>query len=335
VGALLATGLVILGTHLATAIAGHPADLDSQTVSSTNSLAPAATPTPAIEALGPRLVDAIRMTGRSVASIDSQIGSKEIHTLAVVVRSDGMLVAPSEAVAHASSVLVTLANGVVYVGQIEGSDVAAGVTLLHINGVTGLPPATLDGPAILSTGQMALAVVAPGGMASSLGSVLTADTSPAVSGARIVDAMTTDLPVRPDPIGGPLVNASGQIAGIVIGEAHGRAVAIPTWLLAPVVQQLMSTQSVTPGYLGLSCVTVQGTAYTTGGVRVLSVDPGSAAANAAIQPGDLIVALDDLAVSSKAELEGQLHILKPGSHVTITVLRDGLERTLSTRLAGA
>jgi S1-C subfamily serine protease len=327
VGALLATGLVALGTHLATALTSQPSTgiapaVESPLVSQTT----VASVGPAVLGLGAGLTAMVKGVGAATASVDAWSGRRDRHLLALVVRSDGMLVAPAALVAHATSLVVTLPDGVEYVGDVLGIDRASGVALLHINGVSALPTVTLAADEPLRARSFAVAVTSPGGTTATVGSLRALNASPRVGGVTLVDAMTTDLPAATSVPGSALVDGSGAVIGFVLASGRDGVVATPSWLAAPIAEELMATQSVVSGSLGVATTAVSD------GARVTAVAATGAAKEAGIEVGDVIVAVDGEAVSSASALAGHLHILKPETTVAVEILRGGSSRTVVARL---
>lgn len=163
----------------------------------------------------------------------------------------------------------------------------------------------------------------------------------------------------PDVAGQPLVDADGEILGILdqSGAAAGPGVArpyLPAPLVVGVAKELAMTGKVRHGWLGLqgqdasatgpttvSDIPQTTTTYTTSavsaeppvqGAQVVAVDPGGPAAGA-LQPGDVIVALDGQPVRSMAELRARLYVLQPGTRATVTVERSGKSVTAVVELS--
>jgi len=315
VGALLATGLVVLGTHLATAITGGTVQDEARPTLTTASAS--VTARGAAPALAPSLARAVARAGASVAAVDTTRDGTSVHGLGLVVRSDGMILVPAEAVDGASAILVTLADDDnPYVGTLVGLDRASGLAVVHVNAVTALPvaPFTTTSP---RRGELAIALTAPGGADDDLATVR----APDGAGAGLVDAMSLGLP--PDaPLGSTIVDGRGEVVGMLAGPDS----AVPSWLELAVAAQLMHTGRVRHGWLG---VTVQGAAD---GAEVVAVAPDSAAAAAGLQPGDVIEAIDGHAVGSTAVLLGRLYALRPHVAVLLRVERAGRARSVHALL---
>jgi S1-C subfamily serine protease len=314
VGALLATGLVALGTHLATALTAHPGV--------TAGPAPVvASPGPVAGQLGSGLASSIHHTGASVASVEATAGGHERHLLGIVVRSDGMVLAPAAFVSGASTLQVTLPGTVPSVATLVALDRRSGLALLHVNGVSNLPVPHLGDSSALMSDSFALAITAPGGGQVAIGTLTSLDTQRTVGGLALTDVVTTDVPATEAPPGSALVDARGDLVGMVAGSVHGTAVAVPSWVVGPVVDQLLATGHVRHGWLGISGVSVAHSEFQPAGVRIVRVVPGSAAGIAGLRVGDIITSVNFQPIDSVTGLLGHLYGLTGGDEILVGVDR--------------
>ncbi len=326
VGAILATGLVALGTHLASAITAHP-PAGGTDVGTGSALASKTTlpQLPAAESVGAMLAAQIATIGRSVVALEVTRGTSSNQVLAVGVRSDGMLLAPAAEVVGATSVVVTLPDGMDYVGTVVASDLSqraasSGLALVHINGVSDLAVAPFESAQRSGQRELAVALSTPGGSRFSVGSVDTSGQTTTTPSTILVDAMPTDLSAGAVPPGSVLVGAHGGVLGIVTAQAGGEALATPAWIASGVVNQLIANGTVDHGWLG-----IEGTTTNTPvrGVRVTVVTAASAAALAGVRPGDVIVSVAGHRVTSMAQLQGRLYFAPPGDRLQLAVERGG------------
>lgn len=333
VGALLATGLVVMGTHLVdTAFPNQPAHAGAPvTPETTAAISPSSASSG--DGLGSSQAAAIARVGQAIVVLDVVSPSGELRCLGVVIGGNGTLLTSAAALTGATSVLVTTAqSNVTYVGTIEGSDPSSGLAVLHISGSEDLPIAPMAGSA-MHVSELALAVTAPNGASHALGSVRSAALALDSAGDRAVDAIETDLPAAMTPPGTPLLDSSGDVAAIVTGSSDGYAFAEPAWLAQAVARQLATTGVVRHGWLGINGSTEPRlTPQAPAGVRVVSVDPHTPAAQASITAGDVITSLDGHAVATMADLQGRLYVLRPGVAVTIGVAHGHVRRVAHVTL---
>ena len=142
----------------------------------------------------------------------------------------------------------------------------------------------------------------------------------------------TDAAINPGNSGGALLNENGEVIGInsvkySSTEVEGIGYAIPMSVAKPVIESLIQDGKYTnenQAYLGIKGGDVSSEMVAYGfpqGVYVSSVSAGSGAANAGLQEGDIITAVDSTKISSMTELQSALKSYKAGDKVTLTVAR--------------
>jgi serine protease Do len=153
----------------------------------------------------------------------------------------------------------------------------------------------------------------------------------------------TDVPINPGNSGGPLFNMRGEVVGINSqiysrsGGFMGVSFSIPIDVALRVSNQLETTGHVSRGKLGVVIQDVnQGLADSFGlpqpeGAVVSSLEKGGAAAQAGLQPGDVILKVNGQATSA-TELPAAIAMLNPGSTVNLEVWRDHATRNVSVKL---
>ena len=142
----------------------------------------------------------------------------------------------------------------------------------------------------------------------------------------------TDAAINPGNSGGALLNMNGEVVGINSAKLASTAVegigyAIPMSVAKPIIESLIQDGKYTnenQAYLGIKGGDVSSEMVAYGfpqGVYVSSVSAGSGAANAGLQEGDIITAVDSTKISSMTELQSALKSYKAGDKVTLTVAR--------------
>lgn len=152
----------------------------------------------------------------------------------------------------------------------------------------------------------------------------------------ITNAIQVDASINPGNSGGPLFDAAGQVIGINSSIASntsayetagsiGLGFAIPVDLVTSVADQLIATGTVDHAVLGVSVqsATAQIDGAELAGAQIVDVTAGGGAANAGLQKGDVVVAVNGETVSSSKQLTGYIRRYKGGDEVTITYVRDG------------
>lgn len=258
-----------------------------------------------------------------------------------LVTPDGFLLTNSHVVSGAAQIDVTLADGHRTRADLVGDDPDTDLAVLRI-GATGLPAISLGDSSRLRPGQLVVAIGNPlgfqatvtAGVISALGRSLRA-----ASGRLMDDIIQTDAALNPGNSGGPLVTASGEVAGVntaIIAAAQGICFAIASNTARLVAGELIRHGRVRRAWLGLGGHDVQlarGLARNhgldgEGAFRVTHVEQNSPASRAGIRPGDAIVTLGEQRIRGVDDLHRVLTgtmVARPG---TLEVLRDGERKTL-------
>ena len=253
----------------------------------------------------------------------------------VIVSSDGTILTCAHVVEGATNINVQL-NGSdeQYPATVVGSDSVSDVAVLKIE-ADGLTPAVLGDSGKLAVGEEVIAVGNPLG---TLGGTVTNGIIGALNRQITVEGNEMTLiqhsaAVSPGNSGGGLFNANGELIGIVnaksdSSEAEGLGFAIPINTATDVAEDLVENGYVPRPALGVTVLNIQDqqTAMQYGvdsyGVYILQVNSGSAAEAAGLQPGDRIIAVDDVAVSQNTDVTGYLQSKNVGDTVTLQVERD-------------
>jgi len=113
------------------------------------------------------------------------------------------------------------------------------------------------------------------------------------------------------------------------GGSLGIGFAIPTQMATTALEQIIEYGRVTRGWLGIEPQDITpelarafGLQHRDG-VIIASVLPNGPAARAGVQPGDVVLRLDDAPVTDSIGLLNQIAPLAPGSRVRLALLRDG------------
>ncbi len=260
---------------------------------------------------------------------------------------------------------VIFANGDNVPATLVGADEVSDLAVLKIDRpVTAT--VTLGDSSQLQVGQMVIAIGSALGdfqNTVTVGVVSGLDrTLPGAVGTDIEPMIQTDAAINHGNSGGPLLDLNGNVIGIntavIRGTdsstgtdvAEGLGFAIPVNTAKEVTTQLVSTGNIARPFLGIYSqpVSRQLSSYydlrdpsgnlLLNGELVVQVAESSPAADAGLQPGDVITAVDDTTIDSDHPLVNTLLNHRPGDQVTLHVLRNGqaltLTATLGTRPAG-
>ena len=262
----------------------------------------------------------------------------------MVLTPTGDVLTNAHVVAGASRIEVKLAtSGRTFNATLVGSDAAADLALLRLEGASDLPTVTLGRSADLQVGDQVVAIgnalALPGGPTVTTGIVSALDRAIQVDPRqRLEHLIQTDAAINPGNSGGPLVNATGEVVGVntaVAGRGLGGSsaqnigFAIASDTVRPLVEDLRA-EGATGGRAVIGVTTT--TTSAGDGAFVLDVLPGSAAEAAGLQPDDVIVALGSDDVGSSDDLLTAVRKHEPGDRVEITWIRGARSQTATLTL---
>jgi len=264
----------------------------------------------------------------------------------VILSADGEVLTNAHVVAGATSIKVNVGNETeARDATLIAADAASDIALIRINGAKGLPTVALGKSGDLMVGDDVVAIGnalnLKGGFTVTKGIVSALNRSiDAEDGGQLTGLVQTDAAINPGNSGGPLVNAGGQVVGIntaVSGAAQNIGFAIGIDGIKAKLDKLRAGQgsaTVARAYLGVSTQAVDGTT----GATVTDVGAGTPAAQAGIQAGDVITAIDGTPVTNPDSLSTAIGTHKPTDRVTVSIQRGATKRTaqitLGTRPAG-
>lgn len=255
----------------------------------------------------------------------------------VIFRADGYILTNYHVVDGADQVLVTLNNAQEYQAQVVGRDPKTDLAVLRIQAPEALPVATLGDSDALQVGDWVVAIGNPFGLDHTVTAGIVSAKGRVIGAGPYDDFIQTDASINPGNSGGPLLNMRGEVIGIntaIVPNGQGIGFAIPVNTAKPLIPQLVSTGKVTRGYLGLNLQTLTPALTQTlklsesKGALVSEVFPGSPAAKAGLQRGDVIVTFDGKQISSAHDLATLVAATAVDKNVSLLILRDGSKQTV-------
>ena len=289
--------------------------------------------------------DAFFGTGQTQTRIVPGLGS------GFFVRSDGVIVTNAHVVANAQRISVMQRDGSVFPAELKGTDEANDIAVLKIS-ASNLPVVTLGNSDALLVGEWVVAIGNPYGFV--LGNPEPSVTAGVVSGvgrnllargegsAAYFDMIQTDASINPGNSGGPLVNADGEVIGVnssiysPSGGSVGIGFAIPINRVRHVVDDLLAHGVVRRPWIGVRLryprTDNPREAIATGAV-VATITPGSPAASAGVQPGDVITRVGARVVRNPFDWEATLLDMRVGESVPLHIRRGSrdMDITVTTR----
>jgi putative serine protease PepD len=283
----------------------------------------------------------------STVSIEVRSGDSGGEGTGFMLDDEGHILTNNHVVAPggaSGSIAVTLNDGRVLEATITGLDPATDLAVVQlVNPPDDLQPATLGDSSAVGVGDPVMAVGNPLGLSGTVTTGIVSAVDRPVStgdgqGTTVVTAaIQTDAAVNPGNSGGPLVDATGAVVGInssiaslgggLGGQAGsiGLGFAIPVDEAKEVAAQLIEDGTADHAQLGVS---VADTVTETDGAgraaaQIAEVVPGSPAAEAGLEAGDAVLAVEGRPTSGALSLTAIVRSYQPGETVTLTVARDG------------
>lgn len=265
----------------------------------------------------------------------------------VIVSDNGYVLTNNHVVDGADEIKVKLDDDREFIAELVGTDPQTDVAVLRIQ-AEDLPVATLANSDQLRVGDIVFALGNPLGVGQTVTMGIISATGRRTMGilgqSGYENFIQTDAAINQGNSGGPLVDGEGRIVGIntaILSRSGGNigiGFAIPSNLVANVMQSLMETGQVQRGYLGVNPQELTpGLAEQFGiedgrGALINAVLPGTPAEKAGLQPGDVIVKVDDRSVHDHIALRLIISQMRPGTTHTIEYYRDGELHTVEVEL---
>ncbi|GAA4430866.1 trypsin-like peptidase domain-containing protein [Ravibacter arvi] len=284
----------------------------------------------------------------------------------VIITNDGYIVTNNHVVESAQEIEVTLHDKTKLKAKLVGTDPSTDIAVIKVES-KNLPSITFGDSDGIRVGEWVVAVGNPFNLESTvtagivsakgrgLGIIGSSQSRQRGRGAQgqgqqqfndaIESFIQTDAVVNPGNSGGALVNLKGELVGIntaiasPTGSFAGYAFAVPSSIVKKVSTDLIKFGNAQRGYLGIVMQEVDNTVAEEKDLKVSSgilvrelAESSSAAGEAGIKPGDVIVKINGKKIGSTPELTQTVGLLRPGDKVNVTVNRDGKERDFNVTL---
>ncbi|MBS1227414.1 MAG: Peptidase Do [Proteobacteria bacterium] len=270
-----------------------------------------------------------------------QQGEAPVHGLGsgFIISTDGTILTNAHVVDGADEVTVKLTDKREFKAKVLGLDKASDVAVLKID-AKNLPVLKAGSTNNVRVGDWVLAIGSPFGFENSASAGIVSAKSRSLPDGNYVPFLQTDVAVNPGNSGGPLFNMAGEVIGINSqiysrsGGYQGLSFAIPIDVAMNVEQQIVSHGKVSRGRLGVSIQEInQSLAESFGlkkpaGALVSSVEKGSPAAKAGLEPGDVILGINGKEVVNSSELPAIVATIAPGDTASLQIWRKGVTRQI-------
>lgn len=271
----------------------------------------------------------------------------------VILSADGYIVTNNHVIDGADRLEVTLNDNRNFNATVVGKDAMTDLALIKIE-AKDLPVIPIADSDNLKVGEWVLAVGNPFGLTSTVTAGIVSAKARSISSATnsrmmgIESFIQTDAAVNPGNSGGALVNMNGELVGInsaiysQTGNYAGYSFAIPTTIVKKVITDLRQFGQVQRAMLGVAgsdltpeIAKKKNITKVTQGVYIGSVEEQTAAMEAGLKEGDVIIAVNEAPIHSMAQLQESLSRFRPGTKVTITYIRDNKEYKAEATLYNA
>src|SRR5262249_25927003 len=238
---------------------------------------------------------------------------------------------------------ITTDDGATLTARPIGSDSKTDLALIKVDGRNDFAYVRLA-EKTPRTGDWVLAVGNPFGLGGTVTAGIVSARGRDIGANQYDDFIQIDAPINQGNSGGPAFDLNGEVIGVNTaiftpsGGSVGIAFAIPAETVRTVIEQLKSKGAVTRGWIGVRIQPVTGDIADglglkrTTGALVTEPEPDSPAARAGVRPGDVIWSVNSVPIKDARELAKRIGAIAPGTSVSLGVLRDGEEKTISVTL---
>src|SRR2546425_8543027 len=261
---------------------------------------------------------------RDEALVQNSLGS------GVIVTNEGHIITNNHVVDQVDEIEVQLSDGQTKKARVVGADEQVDLAVLKIDN-PGVKPLKLADSDTVQPGDFVLAIGNPFGFEETVTEGIISSKGRPNRSDFFSELLQTDAAINPGNSGGPLINLRGEVIGVntaiasTTGGSQGVGVAIPSNTVRTALESLLKQGRIIRGYLGIQTRGLQpGESGTdTDGVAVADVLTGSPAAQAGVQPGDVIRKFDGHDVKNFPTLRTLVAQTQLNKQVDLEILRDG------------
>lgn len=274
-----------------------------------------------------------------------------------IIDANGTIVTNTHVVGSSQQVRITLKDGRSVMGRVQGTDPLTDIAVVQLDPMDvaedPLATVTLGNSDQIKAGDWAIAIGNPLGLDSSItaGIISAIGRSSGEVGApdRRVSFIQTDAAINPGNSGGPLLDAYGRVIGVntaIIQGANSVGFSIPINQAMQIVEQLIENGKAQHPYIGVRMITLSpdrqqeinnsdsGFSISIDrGVLVAEVMPGSPAAGAGLQSGDVITRIDDQVILNSEQVQMLVEAVGVGQPVQVSIRRNQEDLTFEIETA--
>lgn len=265
-----------------------------------------------------------------------------------IIDPSGLVVTNNHVIANAEQITVTLSDDTTLQAEVIGRDPVTDLALLKVEPKGPLPAATWGDSNKTKVGDWVLAIGNPFGLGGTVTSGIISATARDIHSSPYDDFLQTDASINRGNSGGPMFNLAGEVIGINTaifspsgGGSIGIGFAIPSAMARPIVEQLKANGKVERGWIGARIQPVtdeiaEAVGLDKGrGAMIAAVDPSSPAAQAKLQPGDVILSYEGKPIDRSRQLPRLVADTPPDTSVKLIMWRDGKEYEVDLKVAAS
>jgi len=262
----------------------------------------------------------------------------------VIVTNEGHIITNSHVVTdregnQVDQIEVQLSDGQTKKARLVGADSEVDLAVLKIDDPSAKPLKLADSDTV-QPGDFVLAIGNPFGFEETVTDGIISSKGRPNRTDFFGDLLQTNAAINPGNSGGPLINLRGEVIGIntaiasTTGGSQGIGFAIPSNTVRTALESLLKQGRIIRGYLGIQSRAIQPdeTSLDTDGVTVAEVMPGSPAAQAGVQPGDVIRKFDGREVKNFTALRTFVAQTPLNKQVELDIVRAGKPVKMTTQI---
>ena len=310
---------------------------------------------PLVEAYGPAVVnlevaqkvqmpaglEALPFFGPQGGERDEESGSRIQRGAGsgFIVSADGYILTNNHVVDDATEVIVRLGDKREFEARVIGTDPRTDVALVKVDTDEALPYVELGVSGDMRVGDWVVAIGNPFGLSNTVTAGIISAKGRIIGAGPYDDFIQTDASINPGNSGGPLFNLAGKVVGIntaINPYGQGIGFAVPIDQVSVILDDLKDDGHVARGWIGVGLQDLEPELKerlaADKGVVISQVYQGTPAADAGLEPGDVVYELNGTEVSDSNSLVRAVGSHKPGETVKLGLYRDGKHKQLAVKL---